>query len=278
MRTFAIAALAASLVCFAPGIASAHVTGVLTLGYEYTDSNFDSCGGECSYNDETEQGPSISGAIAAPLMGDDGPWMIQGDGRLQSEEEDYGYGYTPHSNVGHAALHIAYRTDEYAVGAFYGLQNDHGNDVQEIGIEAQKYWSRFTLQGSAAYGKHSDSCSGCNDDYSAWDAQASLTYYVNDSWSVSGNVGYASWDYNYGSTDLTTVGVSAEYRIPETKYSVRAAYIHGDASDTFNDYQTDTFQVALVMDLGSGNARERDQHGASLPGADAFDTHWRLWE
>ncbi|MBI3437523.1 MAG: hypothetical protein HY054_02500 [Proteobacteria bacterium] len=282
MRKLMVAALAAGFAIIAPSIASARVSGVLTVGYEHSDINFSNnyCG-ECSYyGDETEQGPSLSAAVIAPLMGEDSNWVIQGEGRLQSEKEDYNYGYRPHYNVGHAAVHIAYRNDSYAVGGFYAIQNDHGSDVQEIGVEAQKYFSNMTLQGSVAYGHHDRSCSGCGDDVDAWDAQAGLNYYINDSWTAGVNVGYASWDYSYnGRTNLTTIGVNAEYRIPNTNYSVRAAYTHGDANSRYNDdYTSETVQVAFVVDFGSENARDRDQHGASFSGADVLDQQWRLWE
>lgn len=281
MRKLMVAALAAGFAIIAPSIASARVSGVLTVGYEHSDINFsNSYCGECSYYDETEQGPSLSAAVIAPLIGEDSNWVVEGEGRLQSEKEDFGNGYRPHYNVGHAAIHIAYRNDSYAIGGFYAIQNDHGDDVQEIGIEAQKYFENMTLQGSVAYGQHDSSCSGCRDDVDAWGSNASLTYYFNDSWSGSVNVGYASWDYYYGGrTNLTTVGVSAEYRIPSTNYSVRASYTHGDASARYSDdYTSETVQVAFVVDLGSENARDRDQHGASFSGADTFDQQWRLWE
>jgi hypothetical protein len=69
-------------------------------------------------------------------------------------------------------------------------------------------------------------------------------------------------------------------RIPNTNYSIRGAYTHGNGNGErcAADYNTDTYQIAFVIDLGSGSARERDQHGASLQGADAFDTDWRLYE
>ncbi|MBS0385991.1 MAG: hypothetical protein JSS00_11640 [Proteobacteria bacterium] len=284
MKKLAVAALLAALATLAPNIASAKVSGVLAIGYENTQFDNNNNRFECLYCIEnSEDGPNLTAAIAAPLLGDSGPWMIQADGRLQSETEDYGFGYHPHENVGHAAAHIAYRTDTFAVGAFYGIQNDHGSDVQQVGVEGQMYFSNVTLQASAAYGKHDSTCSGCRDDYDAWDVQGSATYYFNNSWSASVNVGYAQFNYTIcctasANTDITTVGLSAEYRIPNTNYSIRGAYTHGEASDTIQDYSSNTYQVSFVIDLGSDSARDRDQHGASLQGAEAFDQHWRLWE
>jgi long-subunit fatty acid transport protein len=136
----------------------------------------------------------------------------------------------------------------------------------------------MTLQGSAAYGKHEKSCDWCGDDYDGWDLQASLTYYFNDNWSGTVGVGRASWSYYDGDTDMTTLSLAAEYHVPDTNYSIRGGYVYGDADDTYNDYTANSFQVAFIVDLGSDNARDRDQHGASLNGAEAFDQHWRLWE
>lgn len=274
MRTLAFAALLASLALFVPSIASARVVGLVSVGYENSQYDYDHNYYDY-YNEDRESGPFISAAVAAPLMGDESPWIIVGEGRIQSEKEEYGYG-NYNDSVGHGAVHLAYHTDQYTVGAFYGMENDHGNDVQEVGIEGQMYFDKFTLQGSAAYGNHDGS--NCCDDYNAWDAQVGANYYVNDNWTVGANLGYASWDYYGGNTDLTTVGVNAEYRVPNTNYSFRAAYTHGDASDTFDDYTSDTFQIAFVVDLGSDNARDRDRSGVTLQGADVFDQHWRLWE
>lgn len=278
MRNLAFAALLASLAYFAPGIASARVVGIISVGFEDTQYDYDNDGyyGEGGYySEDRESGPFISGAVAAPLYGEDSPWIVVGEGRIQSEKEEYGYG-DYNESVAHGAVHLAYLTDKFAAGGFYGMENDHGNDVQEFGIEGALFYDKFTVQGSAAYGNHEGS--NCCDDYDAWDAQVGANYYVNDSWTVGASVGYASWSYDGGDTDMTTIGLSGEYRVPDSNYSVRAAYMHGDASDTYGDYTSDTFQVAFVIDLGSGNARERDRSGVTLQGADVFDQHWRLWE
>jgi hypothetical protein len=257
----------------------------MTLGYDNTQIDYHNCS-YCNYAFEhAEEGPSLSAAVAAPLHGDDGPWIIQGEGRLQTENDHEDCCGTSHVNAGHAAAHVAYRTDEYAIGAFYGIQNLSGDDIQEVGVEAQKYFSNMTLQGSVAYGKHSRDCSYCTE-YNAWDAHADLTYYFNDSWSAGVGVGYGSFRDTYCSgcqTDtvkLTTIGVHAEYRIPDSNFSIRGAYTHGNGNGDrcAADYTTNTYQIAFVVDLGSGSARERDQHGASLQGADTFDTDWRLYE
>ena len=276
MQRLIIGALLATLACIAPTTASALVTGHITIGYEDTQFDYDNNYYYEYYGQESYDGPSLSAAVVSPLRGDDGPWIIQGDARLQSQSSDYGY-YSQNyeESSGHAAVHVAYRTDDYAVGGFYGMQNWYGHDIQQVGVEAQKYFSGVTLQGSAAYGEHDGPYW---DSYSAWDAQASANFYVNPNTTVGVGVGYAAFDYYGGETELTTVEVNGEYRFPNTRYSVRAAYIRGDASDTYVDYTTDTFQVGLVIDLGAGGAQERDQKGASLSGADAFDTHWRLWQ
>ncbi|MES1198378.1 MAG: hypothetical protein ABUS48_00150 [Pseudomonadota bacterium] len=279
MRILATAALLASLVCFAPGIASARVTGVATIGYEHTDFDYDHNSDYYYYDVDKSDGPSLSAAVAGSLYGDDSHWIVEGEGRLQSSNLKYNddeEGGSYKENAGHAALHVAYRNDSWAVGAFYGMENFYGDDVQEVGIEAQKYFADATVQASAAYGKHDGSY--CCDDYESWDVQVNADYYFNDNWSAGASVGYASWDYYSGNTEMTTVGVSGAYRIPNSNYSVKASYMYGDASDTYVDYKTNTFQIALVIDLGNGTAKERDQEGASLQGADVFDQHWRLWE
>src|SRR5262249_11320646 len=135
---------------------------------------------------------------------------------------------------------------------------------------------KMTLEGTAAWGNHDGSY--CCDDYDGWNAQANLVYYFNNQWSAGANVGYASWDYYDGDTELTTVGVNVEYRVPSTNYSIRGAYVHGEADDTYGEYSSDTFQVAFVVNLGADTAQERDRSGAGLSGADSFDLHYRLWE
>jgi hypothetical protein len=274
MRTFAIAAVLASLALLSPGIASAKVMGTVTLGYEY--DSYDTSG-DNYYSEDHEQGTFISGAVIGPVMNDSSDWFIEGAGRIQSEAEKYNHvSETFNDNVGHGAIYLGRRDSDWGLAGYYAIQNDHGSDVQEVGAEVQKYFSNMTLDASATYGKHNGSY--CCDDYSAWDVQADLTYYFNDDWSASAGVGYSAFDYHSGNTDITTVGVSGEYRIPSTNFSVRGSYTYGDASDTYADYKSNTFQVAFIVDLGATSAKDRDQHGASFHGADSFDQDWRLWE
>lgn len=271
MRTFFMSAVAAAFALLAPSAASAAVVGQLGLGYETTDFDFNSP----FISDPSYDGPSISGAVLAPLHGDH--WVIQGDARIQSESYDYGYpgADTYDDSNAHVALHVAYRDDSFAVGGFYAQENYFGDSIQEVGVEAQKYFSGVTIDASAAYGNHDGPYYA---EYDAWDAQVGVTGFIGDNWSVEGTVGYAEFDYYYGKTELTTVSIAAEYQIPDSRFSVRAAYINGSADDTYADYDTDTFQIGLVMSLGGESAQERHNTGASLPGADAFDTHWRLLE
>jgi hypothetical protein len=272
MQRIAIAAAAAILAFCAPGIASATVVGTVYAGWERSDYDYDNF----YYGEDHEQGPFLGASVVAPLTNENDNWIVVGEGRIQSEKETYSGGYDEHSNVAHGAIHIGHRTDRWTVAGFYGIENDHGNDVQEIGAEVQYYLPNMTLEGTAAYGDH-DGGTGCCD-YDGWNAQGNLTYYFNNVWSAGASLGYASWDYIGGSTDITTATVKVEYWVPSTNYSIRGAYTHGEADDTYGDYSSDTFQVAFVVNMGASDAQERDHSGVGLSGADSFDLHWRLWE
>ena len=272
MQRIAFAALAALVLLCAPNIASAQIVGTITLGYENNQFDYD----DYYYGVDEESGPYLGAAVVAPIMNDNDNWIVLGEGRIQSENEDYPYSDEYHGNVAHGAVHVGYRTDKWTVAGFYGMENFYGDDVQEVGAEAQLYLSNVTLEATTAYGEHEGSY--CCDDYEAWNAAANVNYYINNSWSVSGHVGYASWDYYGGDTELTTLGVDVEYRVPNTNYSVRGAYVHGDADDTYGDYTSDTFQVAFVVNLGADTTQERDRSAVGLSGAETFDLHWRLWE
>ncbi|HVY03738.1 MAG TPA: hypothetical protein VG983_08790 [Caulobacterales bacterium] len=272
---YILAALAAAFVmAAAPGVASAEVKGTLKIGWEDTSFDFDNsyaCG-ECYYDNNYDyNGPSLAVAVSDDLGGD---WFIQGDARAQHESSDWGYGYSSNDSVGHTAIHVGMRNESYAVAGFVALQNWYGDSIPEIGFEAQKYFDKATLSGSIAYGSYD---SDYYYDYDAWDAQAQASYYINDTWTVTGGIGYAKLDYNYGDTSLWTYGVGAEYRIPDSRFSIQAAYIRGEGDDTYDSYSTDTFQIGVNIDLGIGTAKERDQTGPGQIGADAFDTHWRLF-
>ena len=273
MLRIVIAAAAVVFAFCAPGIASAQIVGTITLGYEDNEYDFDD---GYYYGEDRESGPFLGAAVAAPLMRDNTNWIVVGEGRIQSEKEEYSYGEEDHESVAHGAVHVGYRTDKWTVAGFYGMENDHGSDVQEVGAEGQLYLTHMTVEGTAAYGDHEGSY--CCDDYDGWNAQGNVVYYFNSLWSAGANVGYASWDYYGGSTDLTTVGVNVEYWVPNTNYSIRGAYVHGEADDTYGEYSSDTFQAAFVVNLGADNAQERDHSGVGLSGADSFDLHTRLWE
>ena len=272
MRHLMAAAAAAFMLLAAPGIASAEVKGTLRIGWEHTSFDYDNNSYECECysNNYDYNGPSIDVALSSTL---DGDWIVQGDGRSQHESTDYDYGYSSDDSVGHTAVHLGVRNENYALAGFVALQNWYGDSIPEIGGEGQLYFDHATLDASVAYGKYSGDS---YDDYSAWDAQLNGSWYLNDSWTLTGGVGYAKLDYDYGDVSLWTYGVGAEYRIPDSRFSVQAAYIRGEGSATYDDYSTDTFQLGLVIDLGGKTAKERDQTGASLIGANAFDTHWRL--
>lgn len=272
MQRIAFAALAAIALLCAPSLAAAQIVGTITVGFEDNEFDYDN---NYYYGEDRESGPFLGAAVAAPLMNDNNNWIVVGEGRIQSEKEEYYYGES-HDNVAHGAVHVGYRTDNWTVAGFYAIENDHGNDVQEVGAEGQLHMQKMMLEGTAAYGEHEGSY--CCDDYDGWNAQANLVYYINNSWSAGANVGYAAWDYYSGDTELTTVGVNVEYWVPNTNYSIRGQYVHGEADDTYGDYSSDTFQVAFVVNLGADTAQERDRSGVGLSGADAFDLHWRLWE
>ncbi|MBL8535912.1 MAG: hypothetical protein JNM59_00755 [Hyphomonadaceae bacterium] len=300
MKKIALATALGVFALLAPNAASARVVGALSIGWENTEFSYDNsysdyCEGYCYLTGEDkESGPFISGAVAAPLLRNNDNWIVVGEGRIQSEKEEYSSdyyydenGYESHDNVAHGAVHLAYHTEEWAAAGFYGIENDHGWDVQMAGLEGQLYLPNMTLDGAFAYGTH-DGGTYSYDGYDAWQAQANMAYYLNDNWTFGVGVGYSSQEYdqNGPQTDLTTVGVSAEYWVPESNYSIRAAYVHGDASvDYANyyyggsvDYSSDTIQVQFVLNFGTENARDRDQSGLGLSGADGFDLHTRLRE
>lgn len=146
--------------------------------------------------------------------------------------------------------------------------------MQVVGAEAQLYLSRGMVEGVVAYGEHGGLA---RDEYYTNVAHVAAHVYVNDRLTVSGGVGYGLIDYFGGDTTSTTYEVGAEHRIGRSRFSVRANYIRADADDPRSNYSSDTFQVGLVVDLGVRNRRERNERGASLPGATVFDTHMRLW-
>lgn len=279
MRNVMIAALAAVAALAMSGTASAEVRGHVAIGWETTDFEFDSMfDGEGFYDyDFKYQGPNIEVNVIGPVA--DTGLFIMGDGRMQTQSTEYSYYYGSSEDFeeasGHAALFLGVRNENHGVAGFYAIQNWYGHSIQVVGVDVQKYFGVATVEASAAYGTHGGPAF---DEYDAWTVQLGVTAYMGDNITFGGSIGYSAWDYNFGETDITSFEINGERRFENSPYSVRLAYIRGEAEDTFGDYSTDTIQVSFVIDLGSGNLRERNEEGASFSGADWFDTQARLWQ
>jgi hypothetical protein len=191
-------------------------------------------------------------------------WMVQGDAQTNDTSYD---GASLDDAQSYAAVHAAFRNDQYSLGGFIGLNSIFDYSVRMLGAEGQWYFSNATLTGNLTYAQADDSV-----DTDSWGADIGGTYFVNDNFGINGNVGYTDFDSG-SSQDAWNIGVGAEYQLASSPVSLFADYNHVD-DDTFD---TDTFRIGARLNLGTGSLKERTNSGASLDGARQVFNSWRVW-
>jgi len=235
MRTWIIGAAALLAVAAAPGVASA-ASGYVGLTYSNTD--VDNGGSDNAWGAEGSVVFSGSSQISFELDGA----IVDGDNT---------------DTVSAATGHVFTRNDSYLFGGFVGISHADDSNTWSAGLEANKYFTDWTLAGSLVYGN--------NDDAGAdgWGVNAEARYFVNDNFRLNANVGWATIDSDFGDDDATQLGVGGEYQFNAIPISVAAGYAHTEFSDA--DFEADTFTVGVRYNWG-GTLRDRDRNGASQAG------------
>jgi hypothetical protein len=235
MRNWIIAA-AALVAVVAPGVAAAQ-TGY--VGAVYGNADPDGPGDEDFYG--------LEGAVA---FSGSGSIVFEVDAAItDGDDTDTAYGLTGH---------VLMRNDSHAVGGFIGIaDSDDADTLWFGGVEANKYFDRFTVAGALFYGQ-TETAAG--DDVEGYGLNVEGRYFVQDNFRVDANVGYASVDVDtVGDDDVMIYGVGAEYQLANFPVSFRAGYSTTDSD--FGD--VDVWSIGVRYNWGGQTLRDRDRSGAS---------------
>jgi hypothetical protein len=233
---------AAALAVIAPGAANAQMTGHAGASYGFLDS--DSNSGDAI--------SSWSGGFTAPLHG---KWDFQFDG-ASMDMDHVGHTHPFGSVQGHAIA----RGESHAVGVFVSSLNVDGSNFYGLGVEGAMYFNNFTWSGQAGWATPT-----YDDPDETWNVGTQLTYFVNDQFTLGGEVGYTDTEY-YGA-DVVTYGLNVEYQFSESPFSASLGWIHSDGEyDNGFEVEADVIAISGRINFGTSDLRDRDRNGASFLG------------
>ncbi|WP_395646063.1 hypothetical protein [Terricaulis sp.] len=238
MRNLIIGA-AALLAVAAPGIASAQ-TGYVGVTWASVDAD---------------------GADTDDVIGVEGAVAFQGSGSINFEVDAAVADSDDSDTVWGLTGHVYSRNDSYLFGGFVGVADGSDSTTWTAGLEAAKYYARWTLAGSLAYANNDDA------DVDAWGAAVEARVFPTDNFRLSGTIGWASIDSGLGDDDLLELGVGGEYQFEAFPVSIALAYAHDELDEA--DIDSDTVSVALRYNWG-GTLFDRDRRGASQAGSSIF--------
>lgn len=230
MRNWIIGA-AALLAIAVPSVAAAQ-TGYVGVQYGNADAG--------AGNDEDFYG--LEGAVA-----------FQGSGSI-SFEVDAAIVDGDDSDTAYALTgHVYARNDSHLFGGFIGVADSDAADTTWYGgLEANKYFTNWTLAGAVFYGNNDDN------DVDGFGANVEARAFVNDNFRIDGNIGYANVDAGAGDNDVMLYGVGGEYQFAAMPISITAGYRVAD----FDGGDVDTWTIGVRYNFG-GTLRDRDRSGAS---------------
>ena len=230
MRNWIIGAAAALAVVAAPSVAAAN--GYVGVVY----GNADASGG----SDEDFWG--VEGAVA---FSGSGSIVFEVDASIvDGDETDTGYGV-----VGH----VYARNSDHLFGGFAGLAGNDDTETWIAGLEANKYFSQWTLAGAVFYGNNDDF------DVDGWGANVEGRVFLNDNFRLNGNVGWASVDAGGGDDDVMLYGVGGEFQFATFPVSIGAGWSTAD----FDGGDVDTWTIGARWNFGGQTLMERDRNGPS---------------
>jgi hypothetical protein len=233
---------AALLAVAAPSMAAAQTTGYAGVTWASVD---------------------VDGADTDDVLGVEGAVAFEGSSSI-SFELDAAYADSDNSDsVWSGTAHVFTRNDDYLFGGFVGV-TDSDTTTWTAGLEANKYFTNWTLAGAVAYANNDDV------DVDGWGVNAQARYFVSDNFRLQANAGWASVDSGAGGDDdATLLGVGGEYQFSAIPISIGANYGHIDTDGG----DADTWSLAVRYNFGGTTLKDRDRHGASqadIAGLGAF--------
>lgn len=233
MRNFILTAAVALAAIAAPAVASAQ-TGYVGAIYANTDpdgaDDFDSYG--------------IEGSVFFPASGSLG---VEVDAAVvDSDDSDTGYGLTGH---------LFTRNENYLFGGYVSVADSDDDTTWGAGLEANKYYDRWTLNGSVGYADADDA------NVDAWGVNVGASLFATDNLRFDANLGWANVDGPGGDDDALGYGVGVEYQLASVPVSFGASVGHVEFDDA--NAEADVIGVAVRWNFGGGTLLDRDRNGAS---------------
>lgn len=232
MRKIILAAAAVMAVAAAPAVASAQ-TGY--VGGVYNNVDVDGLGDADAWG--------VEGSVFFPTSGSLG---VEVDASVVDVED----GDTGYSLAGH----LFTRNDRYLFGGFVAVSDSDSSTTVAGGLEANKYYDRWTLNGSVFYGENDDN----NVDGYGVNVGASL--FASDNLRFDVNLGWANVDAGAADDDALAYGIGAEYQLDTVPVSFGASYARIELDDSNVD--ADVVGVVVRYNFG-GTLFDRDRNGAS---------------
>jgi hypothetical protein len=242
---------ATALTLISPGVAAAQ-SGYVDFAYSTGDV-------EVGGFEADADGWTLGGAAAWDGGGGLG---FQVDALVGNSDVDGG-GDSDAFNLGG---HLFSRDSGHLIGGFINIgEIDFGGgaelDYWSFGLEGQLYLSKTTLDGALSYSDADDS----NAELTAVDV--GITHFVNDNFSLGGDLGFGSIEGGGPDSDVSTLGLGAEYQFASAPISVFGGYRHSEIDDI--NVEADTFTVGVRYNFG-GSLFDRNRSGASLRRATGF--------
>jgi hypothetical protein len=235
MKQFLLGA-AAALAISAPGAAAAQSAGYIGATYGNAEVN-------TPLGDADGDFYGIEGAAA---FGESGSVIFEVDAAVtDGDETDTAYGVMGH---------LYGRNDDHLFGGFVGFAGNDDSDTWTAGLEANKYFSSWTLGGALAYVNDDDT------DVDGWGANAEGRYFLGDNFRLDGNLGYVNFDAGGSDVDAMMFGVGGEYQFATMPISLTAGYDRLEFNDA--DVDLGVWSLGVRYNFG-GTLRDRDRSGAS---------------
>jgi hypothetical protein len=190
---------------------------------------------------------------------------------LLNLELDADYNHTDRSNGlsssenGGGYAHLFARNAQGAVGVFGGVNRDWTVTTYALGLEASKFYNKFTLSGDV----RSDWNDGLNG-YNGGEVNLGGHYYLTDSFRLDAFTGYDRFQFLnnvHSGWHFTTGG---EYQLKKTPVSFYALVAYGEAPGlgTANDT---ALHVGVRWNFGGGTLKTRERSGATFASTGEHD-------
>lgn len=156
-----------------------------------------------------------------------------------------------------ATAHLFGRSDSHLFGGFVGFNDGDGSETLSAGLEAEKYFTNWTLAGALAYATNDDV------DADGYGVNGEARFFLNDNLRLEAGLGWANVDVGGTDDDALSYNLGAEWQLSSTPISLLAGWSHSEFDES--DIDVDALTVGIRWNFG-GTLKDRDRTGASLAG------------